>query len=83
MSVGSVAALQRLTAACPCDSTGVLPAAAQAMQANVVSMVAEGVFEQFPTLKLVTIADLGGWPKNQQEHFADGGTFDQIYSPGR
>jgi sulfate/thiosulfate transport system substrate-binding protein len=38
---------------------------------------------QFPTLELVTIADLGGWPKNQQEHFADGGTFDQIYSPGR
>lgn len=38
---------------------------------------------QYPRLNLVSIADLGGWPKNQQEHFADGGTFDQIYAPGR
>lgn len=34
----------------------------------------------FPKLKLVTIDDaFGGWTKAQQEHFADGGTFDQIY----
>jgi len=34
----------------------------------------------FPRLKLVTIDDaFGGWKKAQQEHFADGGTFDQIY----
>ncbi len=35
---------------------------------------------QFPKLKLVTIDDtFGGWPKAQKTHFADGGTFDQIY----
>jgi len=35
----------------------------------------------FPKLKLVTIADFGGWRKAQAEHFNDGGTFDQIYEP--
>jgi uncharacterized protein len=34
---------------------------AQAMQANVISMVAEGVFEQFPTLKLVSAENGFGW----------------------
>ena len=35
---------------------------------------------QFPELKLFTIDDaFGGWTKAQKEHFADGGTFDQIY----
>ena len=35
---------------------------------------------QFPELKLFTIDDVfGGWTKAQKEHFADGGTFDQIY----
>jgi sulfate transport system substrate-binding protein len=35
----------------------------------------------FPALELVTIRDaFGGWEKAQQVHFADGGTFDQIYS---
>jgi sulfate transport system substrate-binding protein len=33
---------------------------------------------QFPKLQLVTIADFGGWPAAQQEHFRDGGTYDQI-----
>jgi sulfate transport system substrate-binding protein len=34
----------------------------------------------FPKLKLVTIDDtFGGWQKAQKLHFADGGTFDQIY----
>lgn len=34
----------------------------------------------FPDLKLVTIDEaFGGWAKAQQKHFADGGTFDQIY----
>ena len=28
-----------------------------------------------------TIADFGGWTRAQAEHFADGGVFDQIYSP--
>jgi sulfate transport system substrate-binding protein len=35
---------------------------------------------RFPKLKLVTIDDtFGGWQKAQKTHFADGGTFDQIY----
>ena len=40
--------------------------------------VAAQYASQFPKLKLVTIADFGGWQRAQQEHFADGGTFDQI-----
>jgi sulfate transport system substrate-binding protein len=39
---------------------------------------------QYPDLKLFTIDDrFGGWAKATKEHFADGGTFDQIYAPGR
>jgi sulfate transport system substrate-binding protein len=35
---------------------------------------------RFPKLKLVTIdVPFGGWDKAQATHFADGGTFDQIY----
>lgn len=35
---------------------------------------------QFPSLKLVTVeGEFGGWQKAQRTHFADGGTFDQIY----
>jgi predicted TIM-barrel fold metal-dependent hydrolase len=34
---------------------------AQAMQANVVSLVAEGVFEAFPTLKVVSVENGFGW----------------------
>lgn len=35
---------------------------------------------QFPAVRLVTIdKDFGGWTKAQATHFADGGTFDQIY----
>ena len=36
---------------------------------------------QYPKLNLVSIADFGGWPKVQSAHFAEGGVFDQIYSP--
>jgi sulfate transport system substrate-binding protein len=37
---------------------------------------------QFPKLKLFTVDSLfGGWTKAQQTHFADGGSFDQIYQP--
>jgi sulfate/thiosulfate transport system substrate-binding protein len=36
---------------------------------------------QFPQIKLVTIADFGGWAQAQKQHFADGGVFDQIYAP--
>ena len=36
---------------------------------------------QFPKIPLVTIDDtFGGWTKAQATHFADGGTFDKIYS---
>jgi len=35
---------------------------------------------QFPKIELVTIdGSFGGWNKAQRVHFADGGTFDQIY----
>jgi sulfate/thiosulfate transport system substrate-binding protein len=38
---------------------------------------------RFPKIRLVTIDQaFGGWAKAQAEHFADGGTFDQIYKPG-
>jgi sulfate transport system substrate-binding protein len=39
---------------------------------------------KFPELKLVTIDEVfGGWDKAHKAHFADGGTFDQIYVPGK
>jgi sulfate transport system substrate-binding protein len=39
---------------------------------------------KFPKLPLVTVDEaFGGWQKAQATHFADGGTFDQIYAPGR
>ena len=42
--------------------------------------VASQYARQFPKLKLITIDDsFGGWQKAQKTHFADGGTFDQIY----
>jgi len=43
--------------------------------------VAEKYKSQFPQIALTTIADFGGWKKAQEEHFADGGVFDQIYQP--
>ncbi len=39
---------------------------------------------QFPKLKLWTLESLfGDWRKAQKTHFAEGGVFDQIYTPGR
>lgn len=39
---------------------------------------------QYPKLKLFTIDEVfGGWTKATDEHFVDGGKFDQIYAPGR
>lgn len=35
--------------------------------------------KQFPSVELVTIAQLGGWPQAQAKHFADDGVFDKIY----
>ena len=38
----------------------------------------------FPDLPLVTVdAEFGGWQQAQKAHFADGGSFDRIYQPGR
>lgn len=42
--------------------------------------VAEKYTSLFPTPALVTIADFGGWKAAQEKHFAEGGTFDQIYA---
>jgi sulfate transport system substrate-binding protein len=39
---------------------------------------------QFPKIALFTIDDVfGGWRSAQKTHFADGGIFDQIYTPGK
>ena len=45
--------------------------------------VAAKYASQFPKVKLFTIDEVGGWTKVQKAHFADGGSFDQIYQPGR
>ncbi len=46
--------------------------------------VAKKYAAQFPKVKLFTIGDVfGGWTKAQKAHFADGGSFDQIYQPAR
>jgi len=43
--------------------------------------VAKKYESQFPKLNLITIDEVfGGWQKAQKTHFADGGTFDQIYA---
>lgn len=34
---------------------------------------------RFPKVNLIKIDELGGWQAAQKKHFADGGTFDQIY----
>jgi len=40
--------------------------------------------DRFPKVALFTIAEaFGGWPKAAKTHFADGGTFDQVYLPGQ
>jgi sulfate transport system substrate-binding protein len=43
--------------------------------------VAEKYKSKFADIKLVTIDSFGGWTKAQATHFAEGGTFDQIYKP--
>ncbi len=43
--------------------------------------IAKKYSQQFPQINLFTIDEVfGGWTKAQQEHFADGGVFDQIYA---
>jgi sulfate/thiosulfate transport system substrate-binding protein len=42
--------------------------------------IAKKYASQFPQINLFTIDEVfGGWSKAQQEHFNDGGVFDQIY----
>ncbi|MFD0895912.1 sulfate ABC transporter substrate-binding protein [Luteolibacter ambystomatis] len=42
--------------------------------------VADKYAKNFPALTLVNIRDdFGGWERAQKTHFADGGTFDQLY----
>jgi sulfate transport system substrate-binding protein len=44
--------------------------------------IAAKYMDRFPKLKMVTIdGAFGGWANAQKAHFADGGTFDQIYQP--
>jgi sulfate/thiosulfate-binding protein len=44
--------------------------------------IADKYKSQFPQIPFLTIDDtFGGWPKAHTTHFADGGTFDQIYQP--
>ncbi len=45
--------------------------------------LAQKYADRFPKLELFDITTFGGWQKAQADHFADGGTFDQIYKPGR
>ncbi|HJV79852.1 sulfate ABC transporter substrate-binding protein [Noviherbaspirillum sp.] len=45
--------------------------------------IARKYASQFPKVKLFTIDEVfGGWASAQKAHFADGGSFDQIYQPG-
>jgi sulfate/thiosulfate-binding protein len=40
--------------------------------------------DRFPEVRLLLIDEVfGGWQPTQKKHFDDGGTFDQIYQPGR
>ncbi len=46
----------------------------------ILASVAKKYEAQFPKVNLVKIdEDFGGWQAAQKKHFADGGTFDQIY----
>lgn len=46
--------------------------------------VAAKYANRFAKVDLITIDDVfGGWQKAQTTHFADGGTFDEIYKPAR
>lgn len=46
--------------------------------------VAERFAETFPPMELFTVDEMfGGWRKAHAEHFADGGSFERIYSKGQ
>ncbi|KRB93014.1 sulfate ABC transporter substrate-binding protein [Noviherbaspirillum sp. Root189] len=58
--------------------------AAQNYYRPISEKVAKKYAAQFPKVKLFTIDEtFGGWSKAQKAHFADGGSFDQIYQPGK
>jgi sulfate transport system substrate-binding protein len=38
---------------------------------------------RFPNLRLMTIANFGGWAKAQSTHFNDGGLFDQVFEAAK
>ncbi|RJG07858.1 sulfate ABC transporter substrate-binding protein [Noviherbaspirillum cavernae] len=58
--------------------------AAQNYYRPISDKVAKKYAAQFPKVNLFTIdAVFGGWTKAQKAHFSDGGSFDQIYQPGR
>jgi sulfate transport system substrate-binding protein len=42
-----------------------------------------GGADQFAEIKTFEIASLGGWASVQKRHFADGGLFDRLYTPGQ
>ncbi|MGH8810061.1 MAG: sulfate ABC transporter substrate-binding protein, partial [Noviherbaspirillum sp.] len=58
--------------------------AAQNYYRPISDKVAKKYAAQFPKVRLFTIDEVfGGWSKAQKTHFGDGGSFDQIYQPGR
>jgi sulfate transport system substrate-binding protein len=58
--------------------------AAQNYYRPISEKVATKYASQFPKVKLFKIDEVfGGWTKAQKAHFADGGSFDQIYQPGK
>jgi sulfate/thiosulfate transport system substrate-binding protein len=44
-------------------------------------VVAARYARQFPALRQVSIAELGGWATVQKKHFATDGIFDRVYAP--
>jgi sulfate/thiosulfate transport system substrate-binding protein len=58
--------------------------AAQNYYRPISDKVATKYAPQFPKVKLFNIDEaFGGWTRAQKAHFADGGSFDQIYQPGK
>jgi sulfate/thiosulfate transport system substrate-binding protein len=58
--------------------------AAQNYYRPISDKIAKKYAAQFPKVKLFTIDEVfGGWTVAQKAHFGDGGSFDQIYQPGK
>jgi len=45
--------------------------------------VAARFASHFPQIELTDISAFGGWAEAHKAHFADGGSFDRLYQPGR